>query len=298
MPFLPSLVAACCLAASSAPPHLAPPTFDGRTGQTDVDIPRVESEATIDGNLNEAVWAKAARLTGFSRYAPTDGVAADDSTEVLVWYSPTAIHFGVRAYAEPGTVRAVLADRDKIYNGDYLGFFLGTFNDGRQASVFAVNPLGIQGDGIVVETRAVGAAEGSAASRAVASRPTSVRTTCSSPRGTLTDFGYEVEIRIPFKSLRYQSAPTQTWGINVIRVVQSRGYEYSWVARAARRRVVPRAVGASHRPHRPAPRHRARPQPGRHGAPARRTGHRLAGRRGAGGRARVPLRAQRPTGRR
>ena len=79
----------------------------------------------------EAVWQQAARLTGFSRYAPTDDIAADDSTEVFVWYSPTAIHFGIRAFAEPGTVHATLADRDKMYSDDYVGIFLGAFNDGR-----------------------------------------------------------------------------------------------------------------------------------------------------------------------
>ena len=38
-----------------------------------------------------------------------------------------------------------------------------------------------------------------------------------------------MEFRIPFKSLRYQSAETQVWGINILRKVQSRGgYEYTW----------------------------------------------------------------------
>ena len=43
-------------------------------------------------------WAEAAILSGFSQFSPVDGVPAHDSTEVLVWYSPTAIHFGIRAF--------------------------------------------------------------------------------------------------------------------------------------------------------------------------------------------------------
>ncbi len=35
-------------------------------------------------------------------------------------------------------------------------------------------------------------------------------------------------MRIPFKSLRYPSAPRQDWGLNVIRRVQSSGHEDSW----------------------------------------------------------------------
>src|SRR5512145_519122 len=42
-----------------------------------------------------------------------------DSTEVLVWYSPTAVHFGVRAFEPHGEVRTTLAERDKIGSDDY-----------------------------------------------------------------------------------------------------------------------------------------------------------------------------------
>src|SRR3989442_400714 len=47
-------------------------------------------------------------------------------------------------------------------------------------------------------------------------------------RGRVTARGYEVEVRIPFKSLRYQSADPQDWGIQVVRSVQHSGYEETW----------------------------------------------------------------------
>ena len=210
-----------------ATPPESGPVYHGRNRELAARPPRLADSVVIDGALTEAPWAQAALLTGFSRYAPTDGVPADDSTEVLVWYSPTAIHFGIRAWAQPGSVNATLADRDRIYSDDYIGIFLGTFNDGRQATVFAVNPFGVQGDGIVVER---GATSGGGFSGIVTGRePTDIAPDyVFESKGRVTDFGYEVEIRIPFKSLRYQSARTQSWGINVIRRVQSRGYEYSW----------------------------------------------------------------------
>ena len=214
-----SLLAAASLANGSI--------HNGRARELEVRPPRIDESVAIDGRLDEAPWQQASLLTGFSRYAPTDGVAADDSTHVLVWYSPSAIHFGIRAFAEPGSVNATLADRDKIYGDDYIGIFLGTFNDGRQATVFAVNPLGVQGDGIVVER---GASAGGGFSGIITGRePTDISPDyVFQSKGRLTDYGYEVEIRIPFKSLRYQSAATQTWGINILRKAQSRGYEYSW----------------------------------------------------------------------
>ena len=126
-------------------------TYAGTAGQIQVPIPRLEAEVVIDGILDEPAWQQAARLTGFSQFSPADGRAAEQATEVLVWYSPTAIHFGVRAEAKPGTVRATLANRDRLAEEDRIEFYLGTYNDGHQALVFGVNPLGVQQDGALAE---------------------------------------------------------------------------------------------------------------------------------------------------
>ena len=90
-------------------------------------------------------------LTGFSQFTPADGIPAHDSTQVLIWYSPTALYVGVRAFEAHGAVHATLADRDKITSDDNVQLLIGTFNDRRQAYLFAVNPLGVQMDGTIVE---------------------------------------------------------------------------------------------------------------------------------------------------
>ncbi len=57
----------------------------------------------------------------------------------------------------PDSVRATLADRDRIQSDDHVIIFLSTYNDGRQAMVFGVNPLGVQLDGALAEgTRGTG----------------------------------------------------------------------------------------------------------------------------------------------
>src|SRR5436190_5753376 len=119
--------------------------YSGRERQLNVRIPRFETDALIDGDLSDSVWARAALLTGFSQYAPNDGVSAADSTQVLVWYSSTAIYFGIRAYELHGRPTATLADRDQIFGDDNVQILLGTFHDGKKALMFAVNPLGVQG---------------------------------------------------------------------------------------------------------------------------------------------------------
>src|SRR5207344_2747212 len=46
--------------------------------------------------------------------------------------------------------------------------------------------------------------------------------------GRLTDEGYEIEIAIPFKTLRFPADRVQSWAINILRRVQSSGQEHSW----------------------------------------------------------------------
>jgi hypothetical protein len=206
----------------------SPRVYDGRSKQLDVRLPRLEAVARIDGVLDEPAWAQAVRLTGFSQYRPVDSRPAEDSTEVLVWYAPDAIYFGVRAHeAHGGVVRATLADRDHISADDHVQILLDTYDDHRRAWLFAVNPLGAQQDGVWSDGVDASAGGPSVGFRFDATIDLNADFVYQS-RGRVTPGGYEVEIRIPFKSLRYQAADPQTWGLQIIRVTQHSGYEDTW----------------------------------------------------------------------
>lgn len=192
-------------------------------GAPSFSIPRLEEPVTIDGRLDEPAWMKAARLTGFSEYRPVDSQRASERTEVLVWYSPEALHFGIIAHdSDPSSVRATQADRDSLDREDTVRIFLDTFNDRRRAFVFGVNALGAQEDGVQTE----GAFN--------AGRTFGMSSVDLSPdyqfdsRGQLTPEGYVVEVRIPFKSLRYPSTPEMKWGLNILRKTQRTGREDTW----------------------------------------------------------------------
>ena len=201
-----------------------PPTvYHGMQHQTVARAPGADAAPVIDGRLDEPVWRTAAVLTGFSLYQPVDQRPAPDSTEVLVWYSPTAIYFGVRAFEPHGAVRATLADRDRVSADDNVEIQLDTYHDGRRAFVFIVNPLGVQADGTKNESG--GFIPGSN----VAPGQTDLSADFQwESKGRVTDWGYEIEIRIPFSSLRYPEASEQRWGIQIDRHVQHSGYEETW----------------------------------------------------------------------
>src|SRR5438045_1807015 len=202
--------------------------YSGRERQLNVRIPRFETDALIDGDLSDSVWARAALLTGFSQYAPNDGVSAADSTQVLVWYSSTAIYFGIRAYELHGRPTATLADRDQIFGDDNVQILLGTFHDGKKALMFAVNPRGVQGDGALVEGANISASGFIGGALIGRERPDLSPDYVFQSRGRLTEWGYEVEIRIPFKSLRYQPKQPQDWSLNIVRQVKHSGFEDTW----------------------------------------------------------------------
>jgi hypothetical protein len=199
--------------AAQAPVQLPPPSLP---------VPRVEAEIAVDAQLDEAVWSKAARLDGFRQFQPVDSRPAEDSTVVLVWYSPTAIHFGIRAYDRvPDGVRATVSDRDNIGSDDQVTIFLDTFNDKRRAYFFGVNPYGIQDDGVRSEG---GFSTSSGMSGSTDRNPDFIWQS----KGMKTDYGWVAEIRVPFKSLRWSASAEMTWGLNVQRTTRRTGYDDTW----------------------------------------------------------------------
>lgn len=201
---------------------LAVSSAAAQTPARSVAIPRLEARISVDGTLDEPVWAQAALLDGFRQYQPSDSRPAQEKTEVLVWYAPDALMVGIRAFtADVASLRATRADRDKIDNDDRVILYLDTFNDQRRAFMFGVNALGVQLDGVRTE----GA---SSATRMFGGNIDYNPDFYYESRGRLTAQGYEVELRIPFKSLRLPGTGEQVWGFNAHRFSPATGYEDTW----------------------------------------------------------------------
>jgi len=217
-------------AAASAPAAV----IEGK-GSPSFSVPRLEEPAVIDGRLDEPAWSKAARLGGFSEYQPVDSQPASERTEALIWFSPKALHVGIIAHdSVPGSVRATVADRDNIANDDWVRVYLDTFNDRRRAFIFGVNPLGVQEDGVQTEggfsagiTRS-GGGGGMYGGNFMSGQVDLSPDYQFESRGRVTDDGYVVEIRIPFKSLRYSGGGPMRWGINIQRKTQRTGRQDTW----------------------------------------------------------------------
>ncbi len=166
-----------------------------------VDIPLITAPPVIDGKLDDEIWKTAAVFKDFYQTSPGVNIAPSKPTEAYLTYDEKNLYIAFKCWDEPGKVRATVAKRDGVFGEDNVRVFLDTFNDQRRAYLLGWNPLGIQQDGIYTEGRGT---------------DFSVDIVMES-KGVIEDWGWSVEVKIPFKSLRYASGKGKLWGFNAAR---------------------------------------------------------------------------------
>ncbi len=198
------LLAAIAMAATvPAPLQAADRTLEER--QVPLDVPRVEADVTVDAYLDEAIWEKALRVTLDWETRPAENEPAPAKTEGFIAYDGKSLYVAFIAHdPEPEKIRAHLTDRDRMFQDDFVGVVLDTFNDERRGFEFFVNPLGVQGDLFQDDIRG---------------NEDSSYDTIWNSAGRITDDGYIVEMELPMRSLRFAASDEpQIWGIDFIRI--------------------------------------------------------------------------------
>ena len=169
-------------------------------------IPRLQDGISIDGKLDDAAWNDALVQEIAYENQPGDNIAAPVKTRVRIGYTADALYVAFHATdPDPSQIRAHLRDRDSAFNDDWVGVFLDTFNDNRRGYELIVNPYGVQADLIRDETNTNNQEDASWDG-------------LWQSAGQLTADGYDVEIRIPFSTLRFRNGGgNQRWGISLFR---------------------------------------------------------------------------------
>src|SRR2546422_11764794 len=76
-----------------------------------VAIPKLQGHLTVDGDLRESVWGRAAVLTPFFQ---NDGSGPErEKTEVRLWYDDTALYLGWRC--TDSDIQATFTARDSKF---------------------------------------------------------------------------------------------------------------------------------------------------------------------------------------
>ena len=211
-------VAVCFLFLFTLVPSLllAQTVYRGDKGELEIKAVKVSIPPKIDGVLDDPAWQEAAQLAGFYETRPGENITPPVQTVAYIAYDDENFYFAFKAYdPKPRSIRATMTDRDQIHGDDHVGIELDTFNDQRRAFRFLLNPFGIQADSITSGRRGGGGPGGGPGGGW--GRGGSTFDAIWHSAGRITEDGWEVEAAIPFKSLRFQNKPEQTWGINLVR---------------------------------------------------------------------------------
>ncbi len=191
-----------------------PPVAAAETPRPVLAAPRAAGPIRVDGRLDEEAWRRALEIPLPWEVWPGENRPADVETTCLVTWDEHHLYVAFRVRDDPGEIRAHLADRDRAFRDDQVGFAVDPFDDARRGFAFLVNPLGVQSDAVVTDTGAggfrgnlTGAPAEDWSWDAIWSAAARV-----GPRG------WTAEIAVPLDALRFpREAGAQTWGFTCFR---------------------------------------------------------------------------------
>ena len=158
---------------------------------------RSDCEIVIDGELGEPCWGEAPAIESWWETNPGDNVAPPVGNRARLAYDGRFLYAAFEFDDDPATVRAPYGDRDHVPSTtDYGGLILDPRGDGKTAQMFLANARGIQYDALSSD----GAGEDSAPDFYWESA------------GRITERGWQLEMRIPFSSIRYVDSNPKSWG--------------------------------------------------------------------------------------
>ncbi len=171
-----------------------------------------DDEIQIDGHLNESVWFQAEAITEMYQEEPVEGGAPSEPSEIYVLYDQDNLYIGAILYdSDPsGVIAHKRLRNDGLGTDDRFMWLLDTFNDGRTGYFFETNPAGLMGDGILSGSGLNKSWDG-----------------IWEIQTQVTDIGWTVEIRIPFRTLNFDPA-AEAWGINFQRTIRRKNEEIRW----------------------------------------------------------------------
>ena len=205
------IVAASATALMLAAAH-GQPAHDFATWRPSADATRIApSEApAIDGDISDAVWAKAKALSEFYQLEPKEGAPADENTVVRVLYDEDNLYFAIQA-DDPAPVTARIKQRDGgIDVDDLFRIYLDPDMTRRNGYIFEINPLGARREGLIQNNSDV----------------IYQWNTLWSAKTRITPRGWTAEVVIPFRSISYGNR--SDWGFDLFRLVRQKNERIRW----------------------------------------------------------------------
>ena len=225
---IPAFLITSSIAAAQPASNATPPAAANVATAT-----RVAEAPTLDGDvLGDPAWAQAAPITSFSQEQPNEGQPVSERTEVRVVFTADTLYIGAVLYdSDPSGIIVSDARRDApLDDTDSFQMIIDTYRDRQNGFVFGTNPAGIEYDGQVTNEGQGGGGLGFGQMQSGGSGSGfNINWDGAwTVRARQTEQGWSAEFAIPFRTLRYPSATSQTWGINFQRNIRRKNERAYW----------------------------------------------------------------------
>jgi hypothetical protein len=175
---------------------------------------RIDTPPDIDGAIDEAFWDDIEPITDFKQWVPVDGGQPTERTEVRIAYDRDNLYFGFKLFdSEPDKIIATVLEREgKLPYNDRVAIGIDTFNDDRNGYIFSMNPLGTQEDGTFTDEGTV----------------SWVWESVYHSEGRITPEGWELEVALPFTTIRFPDIESVTMGLVLYRRIRRKNEDVFW----------------------------------------------------------------------
>ena len=177
-------------------------------------IEKTTASIKIDGKLTEDIWQDAQEAKDFIQFRPTMGVpdSVHNKTIVKMAYDDTAIYVSAYLYDDPSKIAKQFSSRDNFAQSDFFGFIVNPNNDAQNDTEFFVFASGTQADAIANPSIGEDFGWNAVWSSAV----------------QINEDGWSLEMKIPYRCLRFDNKNVETWGIQFHRRFRRNNSQYTW----------------------------------------------------------------------
>lgn len=179
-----------------------------------LNITKTTTPPKIDGILDDEAWKNVEEASDFVQFRPEMGVKLKphQKTIVKMTYDDDAIYVSAYLKDNPDDIQVQLTSRDNFGVSDFFGVIFNPNNDAQNDTNFFVFSSGTQADAVASPGNGEDFGWSAVWDSAV----------------KIVDDGWIVEIKIPYRALRFSNDPIQTWGIQFHRRFRLDNSQYSW----------------------------------------------------------------------
>ncbi len=175
---------------------------------------RINTAPKIDGVINEAEWTLVNPVDSFINNSPDFGKPATKQTQVWFLYDDEAVYVAAKLFDNPNEIRKQLTARDneQRQDVDFFSVLLDTYNDNQNAFQFVVTSRNVQSDVRI----------------SLASQRDYSWDAVWESKVKFVEDGWQLEMKIPYISLRFSKADIQKWGVNFNRFSRKNNESTYW----------------------------------------------------------------------